>query len=333
MSLLDRVLGDRATPRSIAMVLGAAACWGSLGTGYTLILGATALTPLELVTVRAIGATVLLLTWCALRQPRALRVRPRELGELAIFGLLTVTGFYAVLILAFRCAGVAVATVLLYLAPAIVTLGAAVVYQERLTGPRLLALGGALVGAALVAGIHEPARLQASQLGVLAGLASAVGYALYSLLGKRAMRRHPPATVLLYNLGIGSLGLLLLIGLLGNAPEAAGGSCEALGLRVLVAPTSASVPPTLPQLAGIGLLTGTLFTLAPLSLYLLALRDLPAGVASTLATAEPVVALLLAWAVLAERLDPIQIVGAALILGGVLVLAVVEGRRPDQSSR
>jgi DME family drug/metabolite transporter len=289
--------------RPVLMVLGAAACWGSLGIAYRLILGATSLAPVTLVTVRASGAALLLLAWCLVARRDALRVARRDLPFLVAFGLLTVTGFYITLILAIAWSGVAVATVLLYLAPALVTLGAAVFYGERLTRPRLLALTGAVAGAALVAEVYQPAALIASGPGLLMGLLSAAGYALYSLLGKRAMARHPAATVLLYNLGVGALGLLAVTLALGPGPL-----------------------PDLPTLALIALGTGTLLTLAPITLYLLALRELPAGVASIIATAEPVIAILLAWLVLGEALRPLQAAGAALVLGSVLIIVLSDRR-------
>jgi DME family drug/metabolite transporter len=285
------------------MVLGAALCWGSLGTSYRLILGGTDLTPITLLTLRAGTAALLLLAWCLWVRRSALRVEWRDVPFLVAFGLLTVTGFYTALIYAFELTSVATATVLLYLAPAIVTLGAALVYGERLTRPRLAALAMALVGAALVAEVYDPANLSANGLGLLAGLAAAVGYALYSLLGKRAMALHPAPTVLLYNLGVGALGLL--------------------GLTLLVGPGPLPDPP---QLALLALFAGTVLTLVPISLYLLALRELPAGVASIVATAEPVIAILLAWVVLGESLRPLQAVGAALIIGGVVALMATEAK-------
>ena len=317
---------SRPALRPILMVLGAALCWGSLGTAYQLILGARPLTPLMLITLRAGGASLLLLGWCLLRDRAALRVPRTDVGYLVAFGLLTVTVFYTALILAFRCAGVALGTVLLYLAPAIVTLGAAFVYGERLTRPRLLALAGALTGAALVAEAYDPARLQANGLGIAAGLASAVGYALYSLLGKRAMARHPAPTVLLYNLGTGTLGLLALMVALGGPRPNESSSCDAVGLAPLTAVSGAGAAPAAGEVLLIGLVAGTLFTLVPISLYLLALRELPAGAASTIATVEPVVAIVLAWAVLGETLRLPQIGGAGLILGGVVLLTAAESR-------
>lgn len=290
--------------RPYLLVLGAALCWGSLGTSYRLILSDTGLAPVSLVTLRAVVAALLVLAWCLLTRRAALGVALADLPFLVLFGLITVTGFYTTLILAVQLTSVATATVLLYLAPAIVTLGAALVYGERLTRARLAALLVAISGAALVAEIYAPATLALNGPGLALGLASAVGYALYSLLGKRAMARHPAPTVLLYNVGIGALGLLALTAALGPGPL-----------------------PEPPRLLAIALFAGTVLTLVPISLYLLALRELPAGVASIVATVEPAVAIGLAWTVLGETLRPLQAVGALLILGSVVALTAAEARR------
>ena len=51
-----------------------------------------------------------------------------------------------------------------------------------------------------------------------------------------------------------------------------------------------------------------------------ALRRIPASNASIVATLEPVIATLLGWAFLGERLEPLQLVGAGLILAAVVIL-------------
>jgi drug/metabolite transporter (DMT)-like permease len=281
-------------------------CWGSLGPVVAFIGERTGLTPLGLATIRATTAALLLLAWLSWRRPTALRVAWRDLPYLVLFGLLTVTGFYLALLTSYAVNGVALATLLLYLGPAIVAVVAVPVYGERLTSWRLLALLLAVVGAALAVRVDTVIDQAVAPLGLLIGLAAAVGNALYSLLGKRAMVRLPAPTVLLYNLGIGAIGLLVL---------AAGGGTGPL--------------PAWPELLPMALLLGSLLTLAPISLYLLALRELPAAVASILATLEPVVAIGLAWYFLGERLTPAQWLGAGLILAGVMALALGERQAAD----
>jgi drug/metabolite transporter (DMT)-like permease len=55
-------------------------------------------------------------------------------------------------------------------------------------------------------------------------------------------------------------------------------------------------------------------------LFVSGLRHLPAGVASIVATLEPVMAALLAFLVLGERLQPPQLLGGAMVVGAVMLL-------------
>jgi DME family drug/metabolite transporter len=59
-----------------------------------------------------------------------------------------------------------------------------------------------------------------------------------------------------------------------------------------------------------------------------ALRRIPASNASIVATLEPAVATLLGWLFLNERLEPLQLVGAGLILLAVVILQLESGTLP-----
>ena len=73
---------------------------------------------------------------------------------------------------------------------------------------------------------------------------------------------------------------------------------------------------------GFLLLIAVAQTIGALWAYTEGLRHLEAGVASILATFEPVVATLLAFFVLHERIEWVQLVGGALILAAVILLQV-----------
>jgi len=69
-------------------------------------------------------------------------------------------------------------------------------------------------------------------------------------------------------------------------------------------------------------------TLGAAFLYALALQRLPAGVASTVATLEPVMGVLLAVTVRGERISFPQMIGAGLIITGVVLLSLVRENTP-----
>jgi drug/metabolite transporter (DMT)-like permease len=67
-------------------------------------------------------------------------------------------------------------------------------------------------------------------------------------------------------------------------------------------------------------LLGLLGTLVAHGLFVLALRTIRPSSASIVATAEPVFAGLIAFLVLGDRLQPLQVVGAAVIVAGIITV-------------
>jgi drug/metabolite transporter (DMT)-like permease len=67
-------------------------------------------------------------------------------------------------------------------------------------------------------------------------------------------------------------------------------------------------------------LLGLLGTLVAHGLFVLALRTIRPSSAGIVATAEPVFAGLIAFFVLGDRLQPLQVVGAAVIVAGIITV-------------
>lgn len=286
----------------VAVLLGAS-LWGTIGTTYALIQQRVEIDEVTLVTLRAVGAAVLCLTWFGWRDRSAFAIRPGDTGWMVVFGLVSVTVFYLALIYAFRYSSVAVGTLLLYLAPALVTIGAAMWLDDPLNRTKVAALVLSFLGLLLIVEAFRPAALGGNWLGIAFGLAAAVTYGSYSLIAKPLMRHYSPGTLLLWNLPIGALGLL--------------------AIKLALSPTEW---PSAGDTVWIGLYCGLVLSLLPVGLYTLGLSRMPSSEASIIATVEPVVAMLLAVTVLGEHLGPVQLLGAMFILGSVVMLATM-GRR------
>jgi drug/metabolite transporter (DMT)-like permease len=67
-------------------------------------------------------------------------------------------------------------------------------------------------------------------------------------------------------------------------------------------------------------LLGLLGTLVAHGLFVLALRTIRPSSAGIVATAEPVFAGLIAFFVLGDRLQPLQVLGAAVIVAGIITV-------------
>ncbi len=187
-------------------------------------------------------------------------------------------------------------SLVLYTFPAIVAVAAIALGRERANGRRLAALVLALCGLALVVGGAGAGALDA--LGVGLALGAAFVYSAYVLSSEGVSGRVRP--VLLSALVCSGAAVSLTVGsaLLG---ELRPGAVSAAGWG---------------WLAGVAVVS----TVFAVTLFFAGLRRVGPTTASILATVEPLVTVLLAWAVFGEMLGAVQLAGGALVLGGVMVL-------------
>jgi drug/metabolite transporter (DMT)-like permease len=281
------------------LVLGAAVLWGSLGIAVR-YLDAAGVGAFEASAWRAglacLGAIVLAhLGRCSLR------ISPRDVPLLAAYGLVSIAAFFVVYFTAITLTTVATAAILLYTAPVWVIALSAVLFGEDLSAPKMVALGLAFVGCALVVRAYDAEALMLNLPGVAAGLAAGLTYGLYSIFGKQALRRHDPLVILVYALGFGTV-FLFGAGLLAGVPA------------------WRFAPPHLATAALPLLYLALVTTLAAQWLYVSGLARIEAGRASIVATVEPVVAGILGYLFFAEILEGLQLLGGALVLSAVFLV-------------
>ncbi len=264
-------------------------------------------------------AFFVLLSFLVFSRKSLLRLSGRDLLYLLAFGLvMALFNSFWTLSVAFN--GAAVATVLAYSSAAFTVLLGRWFLKEQLNWAKMTAVTLSLAGCALVSGALDPGAWSVNLTGILTGVLSGLWYASYSLMGRTASRRGlNPWTTLVYTFlfaGIFLLGFNLIgSGFLpGTATKPAdffwlGNSWLGWGVLVLLAAG--------PTLAGFGL-------------YNVALTHLPSGVVNLIATTEPVFTAVIAFFLLGERLTWVQVGGSILVLGGVALLRIYEGRLADR---
>ena len=289
-------------------ILLAAFLWGGLGI-YFKELSARGAEPMQIVFLRVSIATLGLGAWLICTNREAFRIRAKDLWcfvGTGLFSLLLVNWCYYS---AVHEAGMAVAGVLLYTAPAFVTIMSALLFKERLRLPGWGILVLILLGCAMVSGIvGSVAGVGAA--GILYGLGSGLGYASYSIFGRYALNRgYSPQTISFYTFALCTLGCL---------PFA-------------IASTEPShiVLASDPAVWAYALALGTLGCLFPFWLYTKGLSGTTGAAASMTATFEPVVSALIGVILYSERLTLWQVAGMALILGGIAVLAKFTSKRKE----
>jgi DME family drug/metabolite transporter len=288
--------------------VGAAVAWAATAPGISYMLGATGISPLALAFWRdAIIAIACLggIAAAALARGRGLpRVSRRDLRGFAIIGVISVGLYHALFVTSIALNGAALGIVLIYLYPAFVTIGARLLFKERVGPLQIVALALALLGCGLLVRIYDPTVLRVSWLGVLVGVGSAVAHAGYVLFNQRAMTNHSPWLSLALTMSFGALFLLAL-------------TIAAEGPASLLRVGSGAAP----WLALLALALGP--TLMGYALFTSSLRHLPGRVASLIVVIEAPIATLAAVLLLGEQIDPTQAFGMLLIL----TAAVLPGLR------
>ena len=278
------------------LVLLSAVCFGTTGTAQALGPDAA---PVTVGAVRiAVGGALLLLVARAV--PAATASWPRrELGVIAVAIAAYQLAFFA----AVDRTGVAVGTVVaLGSAPAIAGVAGWVVDREPLTGRWAVATALACAGVLLL--VLGGGGASVDPLGIVLAVISGSGYATYAVLAKRLLRRgHAPERVMAASFSLGAL-LLVPVLVLGDAGWVATRDGIAMALFLGAIPTALAYV-----------------------LFARGLRHLTPGETATLTLAEPLTATGLGILVLGERPGVVAAAGAALVLAGLLALAI-PARRP-----
>ncbi|GGN04756.1 membrane protein [Thermus composti] len=265
----------------------AAALWGLIGP-VSRIAFQEGLSPLLVAFFRAAIAWVFFALHALLLGQ--VRVARRDLPALVLFGVVSVALFYGAYQLAVDYGGAALASVLLYTAPAWVALLSHLILKEPLDRKGLLAVALTLLGVALM-GLGGGSEVRAGFLALFFGLLSGFTYALYYIFGKLYLPRYATPTLFLYALPVGALALWPFV----DFAPLSGRAWAAL------------------------LFLGLFSTYGAYLAYYAGLRRLPATRASVVATLEPVVANLFAFLLFREVLAPLGYLGAALVLWAVLL--------------
>ena len=284
---------------SYICILAAAILWGSIGL-FFLFLSVYNLSRMEIVFIRTFTAAVLLFLYLLLFDRSKLKIRLRDLWMFLGTGVVSLLAFNYCYFSAMEYTSLSVAAVLLYTAPAFVTLLSAVFFKDRLTGRHILALVLTLPGCAIVSGLISSllgGHSAYSAAGILFGLGSGFGYALYTIFSRVALKRYDSITISFYTFVLAGLGS----GLLCNPIHVA---------KTMQSPFAI--------LLGVGLAIAT--CLAPYLLYTYGLKSVGNSEASITATIEPLSATCFSVLLLGEPFTLEKLLGMVLILGAVVII-------------
>ena len=289
-----------------AMVAASATLFAVNGSVMKVVLG-SGLTSLELAQIRHTCAALLFLGLLGTFAPTRLRVGLRELPLLVALGLVGIALQQWLYLIAIDNVPVGVALLIVFTAPLFVALFARFVYRERIRRRVWAALVLCIAGLALVVEIWVGVAF--STLGVTTAFGSALVLTAYMLMAERGRGYRDAASLSFYGFLVASL-LWAIVRPLWDFPWSVLGND--VSLQGNLSDHSAPVWMLVAFVVVVG-------TMVPFSLLSGALRHISATRASIVATFEPVVATVIAWAWLGQTFGLSQVAGGLVVIAAILL--------------
>ena len=277
----------------VGYIIIGASLWGIIGL-FTRPLYESDLSPLQItfsrcfITLAAITIIILIL------DKKLLRINLKDLWMFIGTGLFSIVFFNVMYFTSQQMISLSTASVLLYTAPCFVMIMSVIIFKEKLTRNKLLALIVAFIGCAFTTGLG----FGDMNIGFLYGILAGFGYALYSIFGKCALRKYGLLTILFYTFLVATICMIPF----SDMPYVISsfGDTEILLLAL-----------------GLGLLS----TVLPYYFYTVGLKGMDAGKASIIAFVEPMVATIVSI-IIGDEFGWMNVLGIVLILGSVILLNI-----------
>jgi DME family drug/metabolite transporter len=298
-------VNDRPVLAGSLIVIVAATGFGILGPLARFAYDA-GLDPLSFVAWRAIFALLVIAVAVGFQRRRgrpivnAFRLPRRDQVGILVVGIAGLALNVAMFI-AFGLTSIAVALLAFYTYPALVAVTAAALGHEELDAGRLVALALALGGMVLVVGggLAAGGPVSVHPVGVLLGLAAAVGQTAFVTVSRSRFRDVPAEQAMGWIIAVTAVGCTVVAVLAGSPFSVVFRRGDALAFAALAGVLGAGIPSVL---------------------FLAGLRAIGGTRAGILMLFEPLVGVTLAAILLGEALAPLQVLGGAAILLAALLV-------------
>lgn len=281
-------------------VIVAGCLWGSVGM-FIRYLGEQGLNNLTIVESRMSLSAIILLICLLIFNRKLLKVKLKDAWVFICAGVsssLILNYFYNV---AVNELSLSLAAILLATMPVFVILISAVLFKEKITLLKIVSMILVFVGCVFVSGIFESTEAKVSAIGIIFGLLAGFGYALYSVFSKIALNKgYHSLTIVTYSFIVSGIVL---------APFCNWGTIGSVlsGSHF--------------RMVGVFLLQSLLCAVIPYGLYNFSLSYIDAGVASILASCEPVAATVFGLILYNEVPSVIAIIGLVIVIAALALIS------------
>lgn len=286
------------TERSVSVaIVCAGVLWGTIGI-FVRQFNAVGLTSLDICEIRSLGCALFMVVIMLVRDHRFPRIRLRDLWCFLGTGLLSILLFNVCYFATIQMSSMSVAAVLLYTSPAFVMILSRILFKERMSKTKFVALGLTLLGVVLTGNvIGTSASLPVFAL--ITGILSGVGYALYTIFSRYALDRgYEPLTIVTYTYIVAAIGgaFIANFGNIGSALSTGTGMMAIAVLYVLLS------------------------TVIPFTLYTGGLAHVSNSKASIIVSVEPVAATIFGFLFFGETPTLSVVLGMVCILTAIVLL-------------
>lgn len=278
------------------------AMWGSAGI-FVRKLTELGMNSYTVVSVRVVLAVLILAVWLGIYDRNLLKIKLKDLWFFVAGGVVGMFGLNICYNFAISELSLSLAAVLLSLSPVFVLFMAAILFKEKITSKKVICMTIAIAGCVLASGVLESAStMRWSVKGIIVGTIGAFFYGLYGIISKTAMERGYHAfTTTFYCLFM----VMLVVIPLTNWK---------LVTNVVVAnPIKMSVFLVIHSLCT---------SVLPYILYTFSIRYIDAGMASILASGEPVAAMIFGVIFFSEIPTVLSVVGIVLVIVALALLSM-----------
>lgn len=278
---------------SILTIL-AGVLWGVISI-FVRNLTAAGLSSLQIMLFRAVLSGAMLFVFLLIKDRSLLKIKLRDVWMFLGTGVVSLTFFSLCYFKTILEVGTSIAVILLYTSPIFILIISAVLFKEKITAVKLIALVLTFAGCILVSGIAGGGHISAK--GFLIGLCAGLGYALYSIFSRFALKKYDSLTVTFYTFVFSGLSLIPFV--------------HVEQLPSLMTPSV--------WLFAVGI--AFLCTVLPYIFYTYGLSGLETGKAAILVTVEPLVGTLIGFLLWGEPVSAVKLIGILFIFVSVVLLS------------
>ncbi|MDD6311274.1 MAG: DMT family transporter [Firmicutes bacterium] len=255
--------------------------------------------PAQIGIIRCVFSAAIMFCLILIRRPSALKICLRDIWIFIGTGLISNSLFNLCYFTTIARSEASIAVGLLYTSPIFVTVISAIVFKDKITKAKIIAVISTMVGCILLSGILSNSG--GMTIGIfMVGIGAGFFYGLYSIFGRFAVKDYSPLTITFYTFLFAAFGSIPY----SNVPSIPG---------IITAS---------PQLILWGIGIAIIGTIGPYVLYTIGLKYIESSKAAVFATMEPLTASLIGIFMFHEPVTTLKIIGILLIMLSTVILNI-----------